>query len=274
MDKEYLPGDVRDRIADLSKEFGISQNEIAKRIGMSNGSFSRFMSGLTDKLSYEHVIKIAELFRVSTDFLLGVVDNPTRINYDVTKLGLTAEAAKRLYHEDMEVDVVNLLLTNDEFAQTTFLIKRYLDNTTAKGYVSANTMIDTVARSFEARFPDAPKDAGRKTAEDLMRTKVPIYQEDLTSIQNTFMSGIQTIKEESQTKLHPIHPLTREITQAIFDKTMKDADMSKPRLGITWKTTVSAMITVLAERLGIKKKRLKTLEEGMLMINEPDETDK
>jgi len=145
MDREYLPGDVRDRIGDLSKEYGISQNELARRIGMTQGAFSRFMRGFTDKLSCEHVIKIAELFGVSTDFLLGVVNNPTRINYDATKLGLTVESAKRLYHEDVNTEVLNLLLTNDEFAQVTFLIKHYLDNTTARGHAAGNTMLDTLS---------------------------------------------------------------------------------------------------------------------------------
>ena len=87
MDREYLPGNVRDRISDLSKEYGISQNEIARRIRMNEGTFSRFMKGKTDKLSYAHEIKIANLFGVSTDFLLGISNNPTRVNYDVTKLG-------------------------------------------------------------------------------------------------------------------------------------------------------------------------------------------
>ena len=270
MDREYLPGDVRDRIADLSKEFGIGQNEIARRIGMSQGAFSRFMSGMTDKLSYAHVIKIAELFGVSTDFMLGVVNNPTRINYDVTKLGLTAKSAKRLFHEDLQTDVVNLLLTNDEFAQVTFLIKNYLDNTTARGYSAGNTMIDTLSRCFA----EMPNDAAAKVARDMKYMSVPMYQEDLTKIQTVFMSGVETIKEESETKLSHTDMLTQEITQQIFAEAVKKADATKPRMGLTWRSIVSATITVMADRLGIKRKRLKTLEEGMLQINESEETDK
>ena len=274
MDQEYLPGDVRDRISDLSKEYGISQNEIARRIGMSEGTFSRFMSGFTGKLSYKYVIKIAELFGVSTDFLLGVVNNPTRINYDATKLGLTVEAAKRLYHEDVNAEVLNLLLTNDEFAQVTFLIKNYLDNTNARGYAAGNTMLDTLSQSIEEHFADVPNDAAAKTARDLRYLSVPMYQEDLTKIQTVFMSAVETIKEKSGTKLSQTDLLTKEITQQIFDEAVRKADATKPRMGLTWKSIVSAMITVMAKRLGIKWKRLKTLEEGMLQINEPEETDK
>ena len=271
MDREYLPGDVRDRIADLSKEFGITQNEIARHIGMTHGAFSRFMSGITDKLSYDHVIKIAELFGVSTDFLLGVSNNPTRINYDVTKLGLTATVARRLYHEELQTDVVNLLLSNDEFAQVTFLIKSYLDNTTAKGHAAGNTMLDTLSECFEDYFHDASNDAVRKTVRDMKNMSVPMYQEDLTKIQNVFMYGVEAIKEESKTKLSPRDMLTKEITQQIFDEAVKKADPAKPRMGLTWKSIVSATITVMASRLGLHRKKLKTLEEGMLQINETHE---
>ena len=43
---------------------------------------SRFISGKTDKLGDENIIRIAHVFNVSTDFLLGEVDTPDRLNYD------------------------------------------------------------------------------------------------------------------------------------------------------------------------------------------------
>ena len=98
-----------------------------------------------------------------------------------------------------------------------------------------------------------------------------MYQEDLTKIQNVFMSGVATIKEESKTQLSPKDMLTKEITQQIFDEAVKKADPAKPRMGLTWKSIVSATITVIADRLGLRRNKLKTLEEGILQINETDE---
>lgn len=39
---------------------------------------------------------------------------------------------------------MNLLLSNDEFAQVTCLIKNYLDNTNARGYAAGDTMLDII----------------------------------------------------------------------------------------------------------------------------------
>ena len=67
----YLPGKIRDRIQDLMKSRKVTQAELATRIGCSESSLSRFISGKTDKLGDENIIRIARVFHISADFLLG-----------------------------------------------------------------------------------------------------------------------------------------------------------------------------------------------------------
>ena len=76
MEQTYLPGKIRDRIQDLMKSRKVTQAELATRIGVSESSLSRFISGKTDKLGDENIIRIARVFNVSTDFLLGEVGYP------------------------------------------------------------------------------------------------------------------------------------------------------------------------------------------------------
>ena len=95
----FLPAAVRDRIWDLLKERKVTQAELAARIGCSESSLSRFISGKTDKLGDENIIRIARAFEVSTDFLLGEVDEPDRKNYDISELDLSVGGAESLYAE-------------------------------------------------------------------------------------------------------------------------------------------------------------------------------
>ena len=97
MAQEYLPAPSNVRLADLMKEHNISQPELAKEIGCSKSTISRFISGAKGTLTHEQVLKIARLFNVSTDFLLGETNIPDRKNYDIAELGLSVEAAKNLY---------------------------------------------------------------------------------------------------------------------------------------------------------------------------------
>ena len=103
----YLPGKIRDRIQDLMKSNKVTQAELATRTGCSESMLSRFISGKTDKLGNEKIIRIARVFNVSTDFLLGEVDVPDRLNYDISELGLSVQAARNLYTHKVNPQVVN-----------------------------------------------------------------------------------------------------------------------------------------------------------------------
>ena len=88
------------------------QPELAKEIGCSKSTISRFISGAKGTLTHEQVLKIARLLNVSTDFLLGETNIPDRKNYDIAELGLSVEAARNLYTGRVNTEVVNLLLEN------------------------------------------------------------------------------------------------------------------------------------------------------------------
>ena len=53
MTQEYLPAPSNVRLADLMKEHGISQQELAKEIGCSKSTISRFISGAQGTLTHE-----------------------------------------------------------------------------------------------------------------------------------------------------------------------------------------------------------------------------
>ena len=142
MDNEtvYLPGKIRDRIQDLMKSRKVTQAELAAKIGCSESALSRFISGKTDKLGDESIIRIARAFEVSTGFLLGEVDEPDRKNYDISELGLSVEAARNLYTQKVNPKIVSYLLENPQFADTTYQIARYLDNELTAGFAAQNQL--------------------------------------------------------------------------------------------------------------------------------------
>ena len=179
MDNEtvYLPGKIRDRIQDLMKSRKVTQAELAAKIGCSESALSRFISGKTDKLGDESIIRIARAFEVSTDFLLGEVDEPDRKNYDVSELGLSVEAARNLYTQKVNPKIVSYLLENPQFADTTYQIARYLDNELTAGFAAQNQLYSMVASMLGAS-PQA--------ADEVKSLRTPIDQADLSSIQSSF----------------------------------------------------------------------------------------
>lgn len=64
-----------ERIAELRNKRGLSQYALAEKLGFSRGKLANYEQG-TRQPDYETLKKIANFFDVTTDYLLGVTDNP------------------------------------------------------------------------------------------------------------------------------------------------------------------------------------------------------
>ena len=214
----YLPADVRKRIVDVMRERKMTQRELALRIDVNESTISRFLSGKTEKLSEESVIRIARVFNVSTDFILGTTVIPDKKNYDISELGLSVEAAKNLYTGKVNNDVVNRLLENPRFATVTYMIAQYMDDTLAGGYAAQNQMYATLSSMLLGINKTSAAVQAARTANAM---KVPAYQADQTTIQNTFMTVVKEIKKEAGSDLAAAKAISKETTERMFTELTK-----------------------------------------------------
>lgn len=72
------------RIRDLREDADLKQSELAAATGISQKTLSNYESGKTNPDSYA-IIKLAEYFNVTTDYLLGVTQNNYKDLSDITK---------------------------------------------------------------------------------------------------------------------------------------------------------------------------------------------
>ncbi len=223
----YLPADVRKRIVDVMRERKMTQRELALRIDVNESTISRFLSGKTEKLSEESVIRIARVFNVSTDFILGTTVIPDKKNYDISELGLSVEAAKNLYTGKVNNDVVNRLLENPRFATVTYMIAQYLDDTLAGGYAAQNQMYATLSSMLLGMNKTSAAVQAARTANAM---KVPTYQADQTTIQNTFMTVVKEIKKEAGSDLAAAKAIGKEATERMFTELTKGQDTPIPTI--------------------------------------------
>lgn len=253
MEQVFLPGKIRDRIKDLMKSQKITQAELAVRIGISESSLSRFISGQTDKLGDESIIRIARAFNVSTDFLLGEVDIPDRLNYDVSELGLSVQAARNLYTHRVNPMVVTALLEHPEFANTTYLISRYLDDELAKGFAAQNQLY-VMAAEILGEIPEAAK--------EVKNLQVPPYQFDLTAIQRSFMKAVQDVKKELGNHLFDSCELTAQMMKKMYTELTKG--QSKRLRKITAEQIADAVAQSVSHLPGANTEMVKQLFLAMV----------
>ena len=252
----YLPSTTRDRLQDLMKSRGVTQSDLAEAIGCSISMLSRFISGQIDKLSDENIIRIAKFFNVSTDFILGVVDEPDRKNYDISELGLSVQAAKNLYSGKVNSDVLNLLLTNQRFADVTYLIARYLNNDLAKGVAGMNSVFNVAGAYLAGQAKEENNPALMQGARDARLLKTPIYQADVTTIQTTFMQAVNEIKKEhgaDDSELKDKQALTKEIAQQLLHEAVKGQDTPNPSISPEELANVIFGVAAASETIGTEE---------------------
>ena len=83
-----------EKLKSLRIEKQLTQKQVADRIGLAISAVSSYESG-TRYPSYDVLVKLARIFHVSTDYLLGITD---KRNIDVTGLS------------DNEIEIVSQLV--------------------------------------------------------------------------------------------------------------------------------------------------------------------
>lgn len=199
MEKEWLPGEVRERIRDLIKSKNITQAKLAGIIGIDKSTLSRYMSGNTDKLSNESIEKMAAYFGVSTDFLLGLTREPERTNYDIGELGLTVQAAKNLYLKKADPAIVSELLENSRFDELTQQIAVYKKETFSAGITAHNQLLSTIGTMLLSQGRQNPEDApAANEARMLVRSlHQPVQTSETDAMQQNFLHVLQELKKDT-----------------------------------------------------------------------------
>ena len=82
---------IADRIKQLREECGLSQAQLAKRLHVTRSSVNAWEMGLSMP-TIQYVVEMAKLFRIRTDFLLGLEEEQT-----ISLEGLSEEEISLLY---------------------------------------------------------------------------------------------------------------------------------------------------------------------------------
>lgn len=67
---------VADKIKHLREQMGITQSDLAKKLGITRSSVNAWELGISVP-STQYVVELAGIFKVSTDYLLGVKSTAT-----------------------------------------------------------------------------------------------------------------------------------------------------------------------------------------------------
>ena len=209
---EYLPGNMQQRLKELRIAAGIkSQNKLAEIIGVDRSTYSRLESGQIQTISSDILINLSKLYKVPTDYILGLTDIPENTGFDIKELGLSIEAAKRLYTKKVSPRVINALLANDKFASAVRMIDQYFTFSVADLIRSQNNLLDNSVNILDeliktGRIPN--NEEMREARKRIKSAKLPKESYELDRIQHQLMAAVREIKKE----------LVNEVAESAADK--------------------------------------------------------
>ncbi len=197
----------------------MTQAQLAERIGISESTLNRFLSGQTDKLSSDNVITIASIFHVSTDFLLGLTDIPYRTNYDLEKLGLSAQAAKNLLTNKANAGMLSTLLEMPTFITLLSQLMQLQNATLSAGIAGMNTLFQSLGNLLIEHTHQHPEDksAAKEALQDIRTLRQPLYEADTAAIEATFKKLLQELKGETKTAISSGEKITSQVMEQFLN---------------------------------------------------------
>ena len=264
---EYLPGSTGERITELWEGAGLTIEELAAKIGVIATTLGRMENGRTQKIGDDVLAALAREFNVSTDFPLGLTSIADRKNYDISELGLSAQAARNLYTRKINADVVNRLLEHPRFAVLTAMIAQYLDDTFSAGAAVQNQIFNSMSELLLGVGQNDPEqnEAAKDAAHAVSLAKVPVRQMELTKIQNTFMVIVREMKQDAGSNLDKPKRVTKEVLGKLMTELTKGQDALSP--SITPEQIADAIIHT-ADGSVLDPEKLAEFRSGMVSLFE------
>lgn len=102
------------RLVQLRKKRGLTQQQIADEIGVNRGSYSNWEKGKREP-SFENLVKLASILGTSTDYLLGTSDNYIDLeDFETLIKKLPEEEITKLIQDKVTDIKVRLLIAANE----------------------------------------------------------------------------------------------------------------------------------------------------------------
>ena len=152
--REWLSADFGEREKQLRMMHKYSQQDVAERIGTSISTISRLENGTNRSIEFELIGRLADLYQVSTDFLLGKIRTSERMYFTLRDIGLSPEAGLALYSGKADAPTVNKLLEDKKFQGLTYAIKDYLSYTPGKDGKPIQLLIEVCSDSKVRQIAD------------------------------------------------------------------------------------------------------------------------
>lgn len=254
------------RVRLLRQDREWSQKELADKVFVTHSQISRLESGETTNISSSLLVSLAKVFHVSTDYLLCLTPISVPKSYDISQLGLSEEAIRRLILKTIDPDVLNRLLEHKDFPKLCALMKNYFQGTVANGIMARNQLIDLATEPLAELMSTDPSKRAEilKDMSFLNSTKIQNNEADIEKIKNILMKILRDIKEDMESQQPTGAVATAEAVRGI-----RAALSDKPQSELTADDVSAAMAAYIGTVVPMDEDSSELLQQLAKKLLEP-----
>lgn len=246
-----LPADnIHQRLSDLRNGTGKSQKEVADELNIQASVLSRIERGETKAVSHDLVIKFAEYYNVSTDYLLCISDIRIRRNVELEELGLTNKALLQLLQGNVNGDILSRLLEHRYFPQLLDTINSYFTEEHNSGFANRNAIIDMGTASLRELIKENPdcKIETQHGIREINAQKITGTEADIEKIKSIFLVILKDIKKEFDI---PFSDVSSEELQKQLANMRKQALFQKKKNPKFNETNMAKLVMNMFQNMGM-----------------------
>lgn len=189
---------INERITDLRTMTGLSQKELADRIDVPTSTLCRIEQGKIANVSNDVLIKLANFFNVSTDYLLGLTNVKFKKNVELSELGLSNKALFALLSGSVNGPLLSLIIEHPHFVTLLDTADAYFKDAHKSGIQSRNDVINLATASLKDFMKEHPENRMEISHDirQLNAEKIGGDEADLSKLRNIFMSILKDIKAD------------------------------------------------------------------------------
>ncbi|WP_052169694.1 helix-turn-helix domain-containing protein [Pseudobutyrivibrio ruminis] len=203
---------LSERLRDLRAERKLTQDDVASATGISSSSISTYESDDTLGIPHFNLVKLADFYGVSLDYLFDKSPIRENVNIEIAELGLDSETLALLKSNKLNNRLLAELMKHPEFKNLLADIEIYVDGNAGILFQALSASINTYREEILHDMPKEKDDIVNRVLE------VSKFEEDLY-FQNRIQSTLKPILDD----LRELHKKDAETsTDVSFSKMFKE----------------------------------------------------
>ena len=141
-----------ERLKDLRIERGCTLEELAAQTGLSKAALGKYETNESGDISLFAITKLADFYGVTTDYLLGLVENKKHPDAVLADLHLSDEAVDVLKSGKLNNRLFCELVTHPEFPRLMADMEIYVDGMVSMQIRNLNALLESVRTSIVEKY--------------------------------------------------------------------------------------------------------------------------